>query len=89
MLKKHIEELRQKATSLLRVLDGKCKDMNITLVSLVEGEMVFMDNDSGVQVKCDLVADQEARAASVESVKSEARVGEPTIKITPGKGTKH
>jgi hypothetical protein len=83
MLKKDIEELRTKATSFLRVLDGKAKDMNITLVSLVDGEMIFMDNDSGVQVKCSLVTD--VATGTVESVPSAHSVGEPTIKLGPPK----
>ena len=79
MLKKDIEELREKAISFLRLLDAKAKDLGITLVSLQEGKMVFMDNDSGVQVKADLVTD--LAAATVEPVPSAHSVGEPSIKL--------
>lgn len=80
MLKKDIENLQAKAVSFLRRLDSIAKDLGITLVSLQEGKMVFLDNESGVQVSADLITDT-AQPGVVEPVKSKAKVGEPGIKL--------
>ena len=85
MLKKDIEILQSKAISFLRRADSIAKDMEITLVSLVEGEMIFVDNESGVQVKCQLEDERKKAKLDAISVGSKAVIGEPTIKITPSK----
>jgi hypothetical protein len=88
MLKKDIEDLQAKAIDFLKTLDSKANELGITLVSLQEGKMIFMDRESGVQVSADLVADLEAaKAEGVQSVESKASVGQPGIKM--GKAKPH
>jgi len=77
MLKKDIEELQEKAVSFLQQLDATAKELDITLVNLQEGKMVFMDNESGVQVSADLIVDPAAK--TVQSVDPRHSVGEPGI----------
>ena len=83
MLKKDIEDLQTKAVSFLRRLDAIAKDLDIILVSLNEGKMIFMDKESGVQVSADLVVD--TAASQVSLVEAKHTVGEPTIKFSPSK----
>ena len=79
MLKKDIENLRTKAISFLHRIDSIANDLEINLVSIQEGKMIFQDRESGLQVSCDLV--QDAPQGTVESVPGKAKVGTPSIKM--------
>jgi hypothetical protein len=81
MLKLDIEILQEKAMAFLAHLDAKAQALGMTLVSLEAGQMVFMDNESGVQVKAQLVVGNDALEGTVEPVKSVAEIGTPGIKL--------